>query len=53
VDGAVGHGVVFVLVLVLRGAGGLLTNKHKWGVEGKICMILFDTKNCLNPPSYL
>ena len=44
--------VVFVLVLVLRGAGGRSTNKHKWGGEGKIRTILFDTKNCLNPPSY-
>jgi hypothetical protein len=46
--------VVFVVVLVLRGAGGQLTNKHKWvGGEGKICTILFDTKNCFNnPPSY-
>jgi len=44
--------VVFVVVLVLRGAGGRSTNKHKWGGEGKIRTILFDTKNCLNPPSY-
>ena len=29
--------------VVLMGAGGRLTNKHKWGGEGKICTILFDT----------
>ncbi len=42
------------------GAGGRLTNKHKWVGEGKIRTILFDTKNpnntvlhmCLNLPSY-
>ncbi len=38
--------------VVLRGIGGRLTNKHKWGGEGKIRTILFDTKNCLNLPSY-
>jgi hypothetical protein len=26
--------VVFVVVLVLRGAGGRLINKHKWGGRG-------------------
>ncbi len=54
--------VVFVVVLVLTGAGGRLTNKHKRGGEGKIRTILFDTilkilkiveyYMCLNPPSY-
>jgi hypothetical protein len=39
--------------VVPRGAGGQLTNKHKWGGEGKIRTILFDTNHCLNnPPSY-
>ncbi len=35
---------MFVVVLVLRGAGGQLTkNTSGVGGEGKICMILFDT----------
>ncbi len=36
--------VVFVVVLVLRGAGGRLTkNTSGVGGEGKICTKLFDT----------
>ena len=52
VDGAVGHGAR--LCLCLCWCWGLVAGRpiHKWGGEGKIRTILFDTKNCLNPPSY-